>query len=156
MVVGRAEAVGAVRDVGQAQAFVVGDEGAQDASARRAGPDGVLLLVGQAHGDELVQRAAVLAQHAQRAVLGVDQDAGLLNEPTQDHGQVQLGVEDHDGLEQATQLGGILNAVEGLHGVQATGGGGPLSGAWPHRLRRRARGPERRGALSVRACGRVP
>ena len=83
----------------------------------------------ETHGDELVQRAAVLGQHAQRAVFGVDEVAGLLNDPAQHDGQVQLGVEDHDGLEQAAQLGGILNTVEGLHGVQATGGQRPRGGA---------------------------
>ena len=63
----------------------------------------------------------VLGQHAQRAVFGVDEVAGLLDDPPQDHGQVQLAVEDHDGLQQSAQLGGILDPVEGLHGVQAKG-----------------------------------
>ena len=42
---------------------------------------------------------------------------GLLDDPAQHDGQVELGVEDEDGLDEAAQLGGIVDPVERLHGV---------------------------------------
>ena len=111
------EAVRAGGDVGQPERLVVGDQRAEDAPARGAGADGLLLLVGQAHREELVERPPVLGQHPQGAVLRIDEVDGLLDDPAQDHGQVQLGVEDEDGLDEAAQLGGIVDPVERLHGV---------------------------------------
>ena len=71
----------------------------------------------EAHGEELVERPPVLGQHAQRSVLGVDEVAGLLDDPAEHHRQVQLGVEDQDRLDKSPQLGGIVDTVEGLHGL---------------------------------------
>ena len=71
----------------------------------------------EADGEELVERPPVLGQHAERPVLRVHEVAGLLDDPAEDHRQVQLGVEDQDGLHQAAQLGGIVDPVEGLHGA---------------------------------------
>ena len=71
----------------------------------------------EAHGEELVERPPVLGQHAERPVLRVDEVARLLDDPAQHHGQVELGVEDQDRLDQAAQLYGIVDPVEGLHGL---------------------------------------
>ena len=109
--------VGAVCDVAQPQRFVVGDERAEDAPTRRARADGLLLLGAEAHGEELVERPPILGQHAQRPVLGVDQVAGLLDDPAQHHREVELGVEDQDRLDETPQFGGIIDPVEGLHGL---------------------------------------
>ena len=53
----------------------------------------------------------------ERAVLGIDEVDGLLDDAAEHHGQVQLGVEDENGLDETAQLCGIVDPVERLHGV---------------------------------------
>ena len=47
---------------------------------------------------------------------GVDEVARLFDDPSEHHRQMQLGVEDEDRLNQASQPDGIVDTVERLHG----------------------------------------
>ena len=72
--------------------------------------------MGEPDRQELIERLPVLGQDTERPVLGIDEVTGLLDDPPEHHGQIQLGIEDEDRLHQSAQLGGIVDPVEGLHG----------------------------------------
>ena len=113
---GRPEAVRAIGRVGQPERLVVHDESAEHAPPGGACFDGLLLLVGEANRDELVECPPVLGQDAERPVSGVDEIARLFDDPSEHHRQMQLAVEDKDRLNQASQPDGIVDMVERLHG----------------------------------------
>jgi hypothetical protein len=53
--------------------------------------------------DELGQRLTGLVEHAERAVAGVDQLAGGIDDALQRRGEVQVGPDRHRGIDQLTQ-----------------------------------------------------
>ncbi len=116
MVGGEPVAVRALGEVAQANRLVLPDQRAQHAPPGGAGADGPLLVVAQPHGQELVQRPAILGQDPECPELRVDEVTGLLNDPPEHQRQIELGVENEDRLHQTAQLGGIVDPVEGLHG----------------------------------------
>jgi len=106
---GFAEAVGEDADVGGggleglAPGRGVGDERAEQAEALGEGADRVVGLVVDAHGDELGQRGAVLVEHAEGPVAGVDERHGRLGDALQRGVQVEVRPDGEHGVEEATQ-----------------------------------------------------
>ena len=107
-----AEAVGMTADLGDAQRPRVGDEQAEDAPARRAGPDPGLLLGGEPDGDEVRQGLLLLVEHPQRAVARAGHGARLLDDVAQDLGQLEVGLDQQRRLEHPAELGRILDRAE--------------------------------------------
>ena len=61
-----------------------------------------IAVVVDAHGDELGQPGPRPVEHPERAVAGVDEIGGGLDDAAQHDRQAQLGPDRHDGVEEAT------------------------------------------------------
>src|SRR4051794_23426017 len=103
MVRWKTEAVRMLVEVGEAQGPGIGDEETEDAMALGQRTDGLANLVADPDGDELRETRAFRVQDPERAVLGIYQSPGSLDDPPQHRREIQVGADRHDGVEQLTQ-----------------------------------------------------
>lgn len=108
-------AVRALRQVGQAQRFRLDDQSAQNAPATRAGSDGKFLVRLQTDREELVEGRAVLAQHPERPVTGVNERTRFTDEVTEDDREAQLSFHHQHRLNEPSELDGIVDLIEWSH-----------------------------------------
>ena len=91
------------RDVLQALWPGVPDQQSQDTMAPRRVTDLGALLDRHAAGDELDESFTVRAEDTERAVAGIDQCGRRLDDPSQHLGEVEVGADRDNGIQQLTQ-----------------------------------------------------
>jgi len=144
VVAGEAERVGVGADVADPSGPRVADQQPEHPVSPRRVSDRASLGVGDAARDELDEMLAVRRKHAQRAISGVDHVAGRGDDPRQHLGELEVGADGHDAIEQSgqsrlrlacsrrpsPQLGQQVLEVESTHARQGRRAG-PLPG---HRI----------------------
>ena len=98
MVGGKAEAVRVLAQVGQAQRLGVDDERTEDPVPLGQVADERVRLVVDPYGDELREPRAGVVEHAQRAVAGIDEPDGRLDDPSEHRGEVEIRAEGEHGV----------------------------------------------------------
>ena len=142
-------AVRTVRNVAQAQRLGLDDQRAEHPAAARAGADGELLVGLEADGQELIECRAVLAQHAQRTITGIDECARLPDQVSEHDRKGELPLDHQHRLHQPPEFDGIVDLIEWWHALRVVVG---VDG-------RKEGPPERRvttvAPLGVRAVARL-
>ena len=105
-------------DVGQAERLGVDNQEPEDPEALREGADAGAGLVVDADRDELREAGAGIVEHTQCAVAGVDERDRALDDPLEHRGDVEVGTDRQDGVEQLTKA--PRSRMFGWHGVQGT------------------------------------
>lgn len=119
-------------DVRGAQGFGVVDEVPEEPAPVGKGDTRQVryFLLAQSDGDELLQLLAVVAQHSERSVPGIDQAHRGSDDAAQDDGQFQFAAHRHDGLqkvlEAALGAGKVAQAPDdlvqlGIHSMAQVG-----------------------------------
>ena len=106
-------AVGVGVEVGEPQGLRVHDEQAEDTVALGEGPDGGDLLRGHAHVDELGEAVVGAVEHAQRAVLRVEERHRGLHDPAEGVGKRQVGADREHRLDEVAEPRGVVDVPEG-------------------------------------------
>ena len=117
-------AVRALREIGQAQRLGFDDQRAQNTPAAGAGSDGEFLIRLEADGEELVERRAVLAQHAECPVTGIDERTCLSDQVAEDDRKAQFSLHHEHRLYEPPELDGVVDLIERSHRSQGSWSGG--------------------------------
>ena len=96
----------------------VDDQEPEDPESLREGARCGAGLVVDADRDELREAGAGVVEHAQRAVAGVDERHRALDDPLEHRGDVEVGTDRQDGVEQLTKA--PRSRMFSWHGVQRT------------------------------------
>ena len=130
----------------QAQRLGLDDQRAEHPAAARAGSDGELLVGLEADGQELIECRAVLAQHAQRAITGIDECARLADQVSEHDRKGELPLDHQHRLHQPPEFDGIVDLIEWWHALRVLVGVDGRKEGPPEQLsydRRATRGPGR-------------
>jgi len=101
--------VGVVGEVVQPPRPRFTDQQTEHAMPTRQVPDRLALPLAEPLRHELHEVLAVLAKHAQRAILRVDELTGRTHDPVEDIGQLEVGRDRHHGVQEGSQT--LLGSV---------------------------------------------
>ena len=99
-------AVGVLSQVGEAQGLGVGDQRTEQAASLGERADRLAGGIVDADGDEVGNLASVLVEHAERAVLGVDERYRGLGDAPQHGVQVEIGSDHQHCVQELAQAPG--------------------------------------------------